>query len=113
MIYLTYIYSRDIFKGQSFVKWISDLFGEEVKFYGYESGRRYPSISINVIDFDKVKDKIPTKNLVKVKGAFNVIQQLSLGISDFSNDLRDSEFKNKQDILKANMTTGLIKNQLK
>ena len=107
MIYLTYTYSRDIFKGQNFVKWVYDLFGENARFYGYEYGNRYPILKIGVVDFEKVKDKIPTKNLVKISGSFNAIEWL-LGYREFSNDFRDPEFKIKQDILKSNLTTGQI-----
>ena len=84
MIYLTYYYDRDIFNGNKFRKWITDLFGENVKFNGSE-GRKFPKIEISLTDFETNKNKIPTKNLVSIEGKFTLIEQLGLGVRDFKN----------------------------
>ena len=89
MIYLTYYYDRDIFNGTKFRKWITDLFGTNVKFNGSE-GRRFSEIEINLTDFETNKDKIPTKNLVSIEGKFTLIEQLALGVRNFKNTIDDN-----------------------
>lgn len=86
MIYLTYYYDRDIFKGTNFKKWIVDLFGDNVHFCGSE-GKRFPVIRIPVNVFESKKDNIPTKNLVGIEGCFSIIEQLVLGVRDFKNTI--------------------------
>jgi len=88
MIKLTFFHSRDIFNKDKFHNWITELFGENVSFDGCEFGNYYPTIRISHIDFEKQKTKIPATNLIKIKGKFGVLEQLSLGVRDFSNDSR-------------------------
>lgn len=80
MIYLVYEYSRDVFKGNEFHKWIVDLFGKDVRFCGYGYARREPKISIPISTFLKVKGEIKTKNLIQGFSRPNVIESLAFGI---------------------------------
>lgn len=91
MIFLTYYYDRDIFNGNKFQKWITDLFGDNVKFEGSE-GRRFASISISLQDYEANKHKIPTKNLVKITGIFDILEQLVYGVRNFTNTIENEQF---------------------
>jgi len=90
-ISLTFTYSRDVFRKDKFQEWITELFGEDVRFDGFEYGRSYPTIKVGFTDFEEQKHKIPTENLVKIKGSFNTVERLALGVWSFSNDLRESK----------------------
>ena len=87
-IYLTFRHTRNILKNGFFCPWIKDLFGDDVKFQGCEYGNNYPTIRIHISSFEKSKNKIPAKNLIKIRGFFSTVEQLSLGIRNFSNDIR-------------------------
>jgi len=58
---------------------------------GFEYGQRHPTIRVSLSDFEKHKDKIPTFNLVRARGEFDMITQLTLGVRNFDNDLRRME----------------------
>jgi len=86
-IFLTYKYNRDVFLHDEFKPWIKKLFGDCVKFHGFAFGRSEPTIQIHVSDFEKHKDEIPTSNLIQIRGFFSVVEQLSMGIRNFKNQL--------------------------
>jgi len=88
-VYLTFRHTRNIFRNNVFIPWIQDLFGDDVKFEGCEYDNNYPTIKIHVSSFEKNKSNIPTNNLIKIKGVFSAVEQLSLGIRNFSNDARE------------------------
>ena len=93
MLYLTYEYNRDVFLGNDWTPWIKKAFGEDVKFDGFGYGRREPTIMIPTTVFEKAKKegKINQSNLIKIRGEFDVVEQLALGVRDFENDLRKDE----------------------
>lgn len=101
MIYLTFKHSRDIFKKNEFQTWVKRWL-PSARFTGCEYGNHYPTISVKTVEFIEWKKHVmecykEKAKVVKVEGVFNVIEQLSLGVRDFSNDLRiKSDFnKNK------------------
>lgn len=89
MIYLTFYHSRNIFKGNKFQPWIKRLFPDGVNFEGCESGNYSPTISIHLTDFEKAKKSIPTKNLIRIQGCFEILQQLASGVRDFDNKINN------------------------
>ena len=92
IIYLTYSYHRDVFlKGGNFKPWVKNIFGEDARFEGFASGMDEPTIKVSLIDFENNKDKIPTENLIGIKGEFNLLHQLALGVRNFSNRLNNTK----------------------
>lgn len=92
MIYLTFTYSRDVFNGPCLRHWVEKYFkSSDYRFMGFEYGQRHPTIRVSLSDFEKHKDKIPTFNLVRARGEFDMITQLTLGVRNFDNDLRRME----------------------
>ena len=97
MIYLTFTHSRDVFKRNEFQTWIKTWF-PSARFDGCEYGNHYPTIKVSLPEFEEWKkhwlecEKQKAK-LVKIKGVFNVIEYLSLGVRDFVNDLRHDQSK--------------------
>jgi len=87
MIYLTFVHSRELFTGANFKPWVKRLF-PSVKFEGCKTANYEPTISVSLIDFERAKECIPTKNLIRIKGVFNVIEHLVLGVRDFDNQLK-------------------------
>ena len=83
MIHLTFYHSREIFKGSEFAPWVTKLFPQGVKFEGTECGNYSPTISVTLRDFENAKDRIPTRNLTRIQGKFNTLEQLALGVRDF------------------------------
>lgn len=92
MIYLTFTHSRDIFKKNEFQNWIKIWF-TTARFEGCEYGNHYPTIKVSLSEFEEWKkhwlecEKQKSK-LVKIKGVFDILNQLVLGIREFENDLR-------------------------
>jgi len=81
--------SNDIFHS-----WVRNLF-PSVKYEGVEYRNRYPTIKVSTVDFEENKMNIPVnamKNIVRIRGSFNAIEYLSLGVRDFDNDLRTEDF---------------------
>lgn len=92
MIYLTFTHGRDIFNKNEFKNWIKIWF-KTAKFEGCEYANWYPTISVSLIEFEKWKSfpgqcEKEKGKLVKIKGTFTIVQQLSSGVRDFENDLR-------------------------
>ncbi len=88
IIYLTYTYHRDVFlKGGHFKPWIKNLFSDNVDFEGFTSGMSEPTIKVSLSDFENNKDKIPTKNLIQIRGEFGLLEQLAFGVRNFNNSL--------------------------
>lgn len=88
MIYLTFYHGRNIFKGNEFASWIKNNF-KTAKFEGFEYGHYMPMISVTLQEFDAGKDFIPTKNLIRVEGKFDVLTQLVYGVRNFKNEVAD------------------------
>ena len=96
MIYITFRHSRDLFNKNYFKGWVYRVFNfsiedaeRPIKFEGCEYGNNYPKISMDTTTFEEVKHKIPVsslKKITKITGVFNIIEQLTLGVRDFSND---------------------------
>lgn len=86
MIYLTFYHGRNVFgaNGQ-FVTWIKNNF--DAKFDGFEYGHYLPTISITLQDFEKAKHLIPTKDLIRIEGKFDIFTQLVYGVRNFRNEL--------------------------
>lgn len=88
-IYLTYKYNRDVFKKEGdFKPWVRRILGDSVKFHEFNCGMSEPTLVLQLADFEKAKNSIPTKNLIKIQGRFNVLQYLSLGVRDFENEIK-------------------------
>lgn len=86
MLYLTFYHGRNIFRGQEFASWIKNHF-KSAKFEGFEYGHYMPTISISLQEFEVGKDFIPTKNLIRVEGKFDVLTQLVYGVRNFKNEV--------------------------
>jgi len=92
MITLTYKYHRDVFiKGGNFKPWVKKILGDDVIFNGFSYGMSEPSLVIRLSDFEKVKDKIQTKNLIKIRGFFGMLEQLCFGVRCFENKIKATE----------------------
>ena len=87
MIYLTFNHTRAIFKKNEFAPWIKRLFPDGARFEGTSHGNYEPTIAVKYTDFEKVKNDIPTKNLIRIRGSFNVIEYLAFGVRYFDNSL--------------------------
>lgn len=93
MMKLTFRHTRDIFSRGDFLPWIRRVFGEDILFDGCEYENNYPTILTSYQTFEIKKGAIPTKNLIKIEGSFTVLEQFSLGVRCFSNDLRATQTK--------------------
>lgn len=101
MIYITFRHSRDLFNKEYFKGWVYKAFGfniedkeRPIKFEGCEYGNHYPQISMSISVFEKSKYKIPVsslKKVTKIEGVFNILEQLSFGVCNFSNNCEDGE----------------------
>lgn len=85
MIYLTFYHGRNIFRGHEFSGWIKKHF-QTAKFEGFEYGCYFPKISVSLKEFEAAKDFIPTKNLIRVEGKFDILTQLVFGVRDFKQE---------------------------
>ena len=88
MIYLTFYHSREIFVGHKFAPWVVRLFPNGVKFEGTRSGNYEPTISVTIADFEDARDIIPTRNLIRIRGEFNLMEQLVYGARNFDNSIK-------------------------
>ena len=93
MVHITFNHSRDIFKKNEFQVWIKRSL-KSARFEGCESGNYYPTISISTDDFLKWKahrmaDEKQKSRIVRIRGEFDILEQLSIGIRSFDNDLRN------------------------
>ena len=98
MIYLTFTHSRDIFKKNEFQNWIKIWF-KTARFEGCEYGNHYPTIKVSLLEFEEWKEQLECEKqkakLVRIRGFFDICEQLSLGVRNFENDLRETEQMNK------------------
>ena len=92
MIYLTFYHARSIFRSTKLAPWVTKLF-PSVKYEGTRFGMYEPTISVSLQDFEEAKDAIPTKDLIQIKGQFNIIEQLVYGVRNFDNRLLKAEVK--------------------
>ena len=88
MIYLTFYHAREIFIGSEFKPWVNRLFPSGVKFEGTVSAMYHPTIKVTLQDFEDSKDAIPTKNLIRIRGEFTILEQLTFGVRNFDNTLK-------------------------
>lgn len=95
MIYLTFYHGRNIFRGQEFVGWIKKNF-PSAKFEGFEYGHYMAIISIPLAEFEAGKTNIPTKNLIRVEGKFDLLTKLAFGVKDFKNEVEDGRIADVQ-----------------
>lgn len=88
MIYLTFYHGRNIFKGNEFASWIKKNF-KSAKFEGFEYGHYMPTISVSLQEFEQFKSFIPTNNLIRIEGKFDVLTQLAYGVRNFKNEVAE------------------------
>ena len=91
MIYLTFYHARDIFRGSEFKPWVNRLFPHGVRFEGTKSAMYEPTIAVTLKDFEDSKECIPTKNLIRIRGEFTILEQLAFGVRNFDNILKATE----------------------
>ena len=102
MIYLTFYHGRNIFQGGgNFKPWLSKLF-KSFKFEGFEYGHYLPTISVSRQEFEANKEYIPTANLVRIEGKFDVLEQMTLGVRNFKNEFDEKVDKAKLEFLDPN-----------
>lgn len=104
-IRITFRHSRNLFNKELFKGWVYRVFDfttedekRPIRFEGCEHGNNYPIISMSLMTFENVKNQIPesvAKNIVRIRGIFNVLEFLTFGVNDFDNDLRDESFMNR------------------
>ena len=99
MIYLTFYHDRNVFRGHEFIGWIKKNF-PSAKFEGFECGRYLPTISISLQEFENGKTNIPTKNLIRIEGRFDILTQLVYGVRNFKNEVADLEEKARLEYLR-------------
>lgn len=91
MIYLTFYHARELFRGADFKPWVNRLFPNGVRYEGTVSAMYHPTIAVSLVDFEDAKDCIPTKNLIRIRGEFSIIEQLTFGVRNFDNTLKSTE----------------------
>lgn len=91
MIKITFQHLNNIAGPNGLQKWLINLF-PSATFEGCEYGDYYPTVQITLKDWQENHfqlNKLPTNQLVKMEGKFDILQKLAFGVRDFSNDLRE------------------------
>ena len=94
MLILTFKYNTCITSKDRVSPWLSKYF-PSAKPLGIEKNGTGYEVEVSLQDFEKNKEKIPSANLLRVRGCFTVAEMLCLGVRDFDNDLRNKDFLRK------------------
>ena len=89
-VYLTFYHAREIFRGSEFKPWVNRLFPNGVRYEGTKSAMYEPTIIVSLQDFEDSKENIPTKNLIRIKGSFTILEQLTFGVRNFDNKIKEA-----------------------